>query len=460
MIAINAEIKMLFQDLKALRCVRRAEIKAGTKILKSRMFVVEKYLANGKFDKMKARLVADGRNQDAVMYPDKSSPTVAIHSVFTALGLASGKPWRVVVKIDIKGAFVQTPMKGEPVYMKVDPKISRYVIEMFPKLKEMLESDGCLYTLLLKAIYGCVQASALWYALIRSFLEELDYECSPTDRCVFRKRVAGRIFVLLLYVDDILAQVDEKEAEHLRKHLMRKFGEVQFEVGSKLSYLGMQIDVRDEGTIVDMSFYVKKLLEGTLVKGQSSPGNHNSFIVDEYVQRLEESERKYFHSTTAKLLYLAKRARPDILTVVIFLCTRVQDTTVQDRDKLDRVLGYLKWTEDYVMILLPYVEENITAYVDAAYALHSDSKSHTGVVIYVRETLVYVSSKKQKCMSKSPTEAELIGLTDNLGLIELFHEFLEFLTMKKIDLPTIYQDCNAVVSLVTKGGGQTRTKHL
>jgi hypothetical protein len=63
-------------------------------------------------------------------------------------------------------------------------------------------------------------------------------------------------------------------------------------------------------------------------------------------------------------------------------------------------------------------------------------------------------------MSKSPTEAELIGLTDNLGLIELFHKFLEFLTMKKIDLPTIYQDCNAVVSLVTKGRGQTRTKHL
>jgi hypothetical protein len=63
-------------------------------------------------------------------------------------------------------------------------------------------------------------------------------------------------------------------------------------------------------------------------------------------------------------------------------------------------------------------------------------------------------------MSKGPTEAELIGLTDNLGLIELFHEFLEFLTMKKINPLTIYQVCNAVVSLVTKGGGQTRTKHL
>jgi hypothetical protein len=214
-IAIKTELKMLFEDLKALRCVKRAEIKAGTKILKPHMFVVEKYLANGEFDKMKARLVADGRDQDAALYPDKSSPTIAIHSVFTALGLASGKPWRIVVKIDIKGKFMQTPMKGEPVYMRVDPKVSRYVIEMFPRLKEMLESDGCLYTLLLKAMYGCVQASALWYALIRSFIEELGYDCSPTDRCVFRKRVGERIFVLLLYVDDILAQVDEKEAERL-----------------------------------------------------------------------------------------------------------------------------------------------------------------------------------------------------------------------------------------------------
>jgi hypothetical protein len=424
------------------------------------MFVVEKYMADGVFDKMKARLVADGRDQDAEMYPDKSSPTVAVHSVFTALGLASGKPWRIVVKIDIKGAFVQTPMKGEPVYMKIDPKISRYVINMFPELRSMLEEDGCLYTLLLKAMYGCIQASALWYELIKSFLEELGYECSETDRCVFRKRVGNRIFLLLLYVDDILAQVDKEEAERLRVHLRNRFGEVQFEVGERLSYLGMQINVKDEGTTVDMSFYVKKLLEGTTVKGQASPGNHSSFIVDEESQLLEECERKYFHSTTAKLLYLAKRARPDILTLVIFLCTRVQYASVQDKEKLERVLGYLKWTEEQVLVLKPCVTGEVVAYVDAAYAIHNDSKSHTGVVIYVGNTLVYVSSRKQKCMSKSPTEAELIGLTDNLGLIELFHEFVEFVMMKRVNPPTIYQDCNAVVSLVTKGGGQTRTKHL
>lgn len=85
----------------------------GYQNLKSHMFVVEKYLANGSFNKMKARLIADSRDQDAEMYPDKSTPTVAVHSVFMVLGMASGKPWQIIVKIDIKSAFIQMLMRGE-----------------------------------------------------------------------------------------------------------------------------------------------------------------------------------------------------------------------------------------------------------------------------------------------------------------------------------------------------------
>jgi hypothetical protein len=73
-------------------------------------------------------------------------------------------------------------------------------------------------------------------------------------------------------------------------------------------------------------------------------------------------------------------------------------------------------------------------YVDTAFGLHNDSRSRSGVVIFVGGTLAYVSSKKQKCMSKSPTEAELIALTDNLGLIELFRELVSFLTMSQVSL--------------------------
>jgi hypothetical protein len=75
-------------------------------------------------------------------------------------------------------------------------------------------------------MYGCIEASALWYALIKSFLEELRYKCSEMDKCMFRKIDEGRVFILLLYVDDILATEDAKEAERLKEHLKKRFGSV------------------------------------------------------------------------------------------------------------------------------------------------------------------------------------------------------------------------------------------
>jgi hypothetical protein len=141
---------------------------------------------------------------------------------------------------------------------------------------------------------------------------------------------------------------------------------------------------------------------------------------------------------------------------------RVQGVTMEDYAKLNRVLGYLKGTQERVLVLHNQVSSEISMYLDAAYALHADSKSILQVVMYVGERLVYVSSRKQKSMSKSPMEAEFIALTDNLGFVELFQEFVEFLTMSKQKPATIYQDCSAVVTLVMKGepgkgGGRRKT---
>jgi hypothetical protein len=101
----------------------------------------------------------------------------------------------------------------------LDPKLTQFAISLFPELKKMVDTDACLYTRMLKAIYGCVHASALWYLEIKKFLEGLGYEASATDRCIFRRRVGERLFLLLLYDDDILALVDQEEAERIRGRL-------------------------------------------------------------------------------------------------------------------------------------------------------------------------------------------------------------------------------------------------
>jgi len=144
-------------------------------------------------------------------------------------------------------------------------------------------------------------------------------------------------------VDDILAIVDEVEAEKIRVQMVAKFGTMLFEINGKLSYLGMKIEISDEGTKIEMSFYVKQIIEDAeeklVLTEYESPGTKETFVANESAGVLSEKNRVYFHSTVAKLLYLAKRARPDILTVVMYLCTREQHATMEDERKLGRVLG-------------------------------------------------------------------------------------------------------------------------
>jgi hypothetical protein len=91
---------------------------------------------------------------------------------------------------------------------------------------------------------------------------------------------------------------------------------------------------------------------------------------------------------------------------------------------------------------------------------YEDSKSHSGVTVFVAGVLVYSASKKQACVTQSPAESELVALSDYIGFIELFHDFHSFLTSEKLSAPVIYQDSTSVITLVTQAGGVTWTRHL
>ena len=92
--------------------------------------------------------------------------------------------------------------------------------------------------------------------------------------------------------------------------------------------------------------------------------------------------------------------------------------------------------------------------------MHPDAKSQTGITLFLRHALVFAPSRKQKWFKKSPTDSDLVALSDNVQFIELFAEFIAFVTNTKNKAPLIYEDCTAVISLITEGSGVARTKHL
>ena len=93
--------------------------------IRSSMFLKEKYDAAGVFEKLKARLVAGGNEQDKTLYDQLSCPTVTQESIMMVLNIAAREKRRVRT-IDITGAYLECDMTGErEVIMKLDPVLTK-----------------------------------------------------------------------------------------------------------------------------------------------------------------------------------------------------------------------------------------------------------------------------------------------------------------------------------------------
>jgi hypothetical protein len=146
----------------------------------------------------------------------------------------------------------------------------------------------------------------------------------------------------------------------------------------------------------------------------ATPARKNLFDVDQTATNLTKAEAEIFHSVTAKLLYVAIRARMDILLPVGFLGTRVSKSTTEDWAKLKRLLEYIKGTINEEYTLGADSLTTMRSWVDASFAVHPDMKSHTGGLMSYGLGGFACKSTKQKTTMRSSTHAEMVGVSDYL----------------------------------------------
>ena len=185
--------------------------------------------------------------------------------------------------------------------------------------------------------------------------------------------------------------------------------------GPSIDYVGMTFDFSEPGKVkVTMSHCVQDILSTCGVSGTATtPASESLFESRDTVAKATEEERKWFHTHTAKMLYLAKRVRPECLTAVSFLSTRVSQCDADDLKKLTRLLRYVRGTPERGIVLEVGDEIRVTIYIDAAYGVHlSSGKSHSGFAVFIGLGPLGVSSTKQRIVTKSSTESELVALSD------------------------------------------------
>ena len=89
-----------------------------------------------------------------------------------------------------------------------------------------------------------------------------------------------------------------------------------------------------------------------MMKSIKTPAGNHLFKVDDACKKLCDRYKIIFHRLVDKLLFLSKRARPDIQPKIAFLTTRVRSPDEDDWKKLQRVLSYLDATINTVKLHL------------------------------------------------------------------------------------------------------------
>ena len=127
---------------------------------------------------------------------------------------------------------------------------------------------------------------------------------------------------------------------------------------------------------------------------------------------LSGKRQEICHTIVAKLLFVTKRARPDLETSGSYLCTRVTKSNEDDWKKLRRVIAWIKCTIKDVRIIGATSLSSIFTFIDAAYAVNEDMTSKTGGAMSKGVEVIHCKSGKQKLNVKTSTEAELVDNID------------------------------------------------
>jgi Reverse transcriptase (RNA-dependent DNA polymerase) len=431
--------------------------------IRTTMTIDDKYKPDGSFDKLKARLVGMQYKWLTEMdSADIHAPTVHIQHVLMMATIAASEK-RDVRVIDVSGAFLNADVQSIGQVIILEPEAAKIAAALQPEMKQYVRPNGTIYCILNKALYGTRTAAKAWYNLVVSTLKGNGFHQNAYDPCVFNKIVDAQQISIAFHVDDFLLTSTNSEAlDEVEALFTKAFNKITKSKGKVINYLGMTFDFSNEGKVhVNQLGYIIGILdESRTTRTAHDPALEDLRVVNPQSPKLSESKREEFHSMVAKLLFLSHRTRIDILLPVQFLSTRVTIATEEDQVKLNRVLHYLNYTRHLGLVLSANKPTEILAYIDAAYGVHNDRKSHTGVVTSLGGGSIYSSSTSQSINTTSSSESELVGLSDGIKPVLFMRNFLIEQGYTAIET-TVFQDNMSTINLVNNGiGNSNKSRHI
>ncbi|GKV50619.1 hypothetical protein SLEP1_g57319 [Rubroshorea leprosula] len=402
--------------------------------------------ADGSIERFKARLVAQGfTQQQGIDYDDTFSPVVKPVTIRTVLALAVMYSWPIH-QLDVKNAFLHGRL-SEVVYMSqppgfIDPQYPDYVCRLN------------------RALYGLKQAPRAWFQRFASFLFTRGFSQARSDSSMFLYHSNGTIGILLLYVDDIVLTASTTVLLHdiisllKREFLMTDLGQLNY-------FLGISVSFNSDGLFLSQSKYTHELLErsGMLdYKPVVTPMAPKAKLFS--TDSPAYSDPAFYRSIVGALQYLTF-TRPDIAFAVGQVCQHMHAPTHNHFTVVKRILRYLKGTLNYGLQLFRNSSLSLHMFTDADWAGCVDTRrSISGYCLFLGNSLISWSSKKQNTIARSNAEAEYRAIANAVAEVIWVRQLLSELHVFLHSPPMVYCDNINAIYMSLNPVQHQRTKHI
>ena len=400
---------------------------------------------NGEVIRNKARLVAQGYNQEeGIDFDETYAPVARLESIRMMLAFASYMNFKLY-QIDVKSAFLNGHI-NEEVYVEQPPGFEN---EKYPEKVYKLK----------RALYGLKQAPRAWYERLRNFLEQSGFSIGRVDSTLFIKNLNSDILIVQIYVDDIIfGSTNDSLCKEFAKAMQEEF---EMSLMGELNYfLGLQIKQTEEGIFINQAKYTKELLKRFGMDSSKSRRNPMSTTTSlDKDENGKSVDTKLYRGMIGSLLYLTA-SRPDIMFSVC-MCARFQANPKESHlTAVKQILRYLKDTSDFGLFYPKSSSFDLVSYSDADFAgSKSDHKSTSGTCHFLGNSLVSWFSKKQNSVSLSTTEAEYIAASLACSQVLWMKQTLKDFGLN-YSTTTIYCDNTSAINLSKNPVQHSRTKHI
>ena len=427
----------------------------GARLIKSKYVYKLKKDWLGKVTKRKSRLVVQGFLQrEGVDYGETYAPVAKAATFRLMLALTKAKKLHLH-QLDVDSAFPYADLE-EDVFMTPPPGME-------------VDEGFCLK--LLKSLYGLKQAPRNWHKLVVEHIKSIGFKQCVLDNCLFVKNIGEEIYLISLYVDDILiAGSDLQEVKRIKQQFTNHF-EMK-DMGELNYYLGMKITRTDDFIKLDQAGYVREILEKYkhLLRGLDSKRANTPMERDLKLRKSENesmtpSQREYvskfpYQNLVGALLYLAINTRPDISYTVGVLARFNQYPNFRACKALIRALLYLRETPD-VEIQFTGKSLDIFGYSDADWAGDLDSRrSTTGYVVYAAGGPIAWQSRLQTTVAVSTMEAEYMSAFGAIQELIWIKGVLSEIGIQLVDPITLRMDAKSAIALAKNPMHHKRSKHI